>query len=143
MKVDNSKYGKYVLREPRVSTSPQNQVPIYVNSDVNDEVTLDIAFDFCTSLDDIGPIPPPHKHDFDEYIFFLGGNPQNYLDFGAEIDICLGSGEDQETYTIDTAAFVYVPKGLIHMPMTYKKVDKPIITGHIFLAPKWSMELVE
>lgn len=143
MEVDNTKYGKYVLREPHVSTSPQNQVPVYVNSELNDEITLDIAFNVCSNIDDQGPVPPPHRHDFDEYIFFLGGNPQNYNDFQAEIDFCIGSGEDQEIHTINTAAFVFIPKGLVHMPMTFKRLDKPIITGHIFLAPKWSMDVVE
>lgn len=141
MNNESTKYGKYILREPHVTTHPQNQVPIYVNSELNDEITCDIAFNVCSDIDHPGPIPPPHKHDADEYMFFLGGDPKNFNDFQAEIDICIGSGEDQETHTINTAAFVYIPKGLVHMPMTYKRVDQPIITGHFFLAPKWSMHV--
>jgi len=141
MRDDNTKYGKYVLREPHLTTWPQNQVPIYVNSELNEEITCDIAFYCHSNMDEILQGPPPHKHGVDEYQFFLGGNPQNYMDFKAELDICLGSGEDQEIHTINTAAFVFIPKGLVHMPITFKRVDEPIITGHIFLAPKWSMEV--
>jgi len=31
-----------------------------------------------------------HSHDFHELLCFIGGNPQNLNDLGAEISICLG-----------------------------------------------------
>jgi len=133
-KMAETKYGKCILREPHANMWPQ--VPIYVDSSLNEGITCDIVFNVCTEPGMEGP--PPHKHDADEYIFFLGGDPRNYMDFQAEIDLCLGWGEDQETHTINTATVVYIPKGLVHLPWNFKRVDKPIIVGHILLAPKFS-----
>jgi mannose-6-phosphate isomerase-like protein (cupin superfamily) len=133
-KMAETKYGKYILREPHVSTWPRE--PISVNSTLNEGITCDIVFTVRSEPGTEGP--QPHKHDADEYIFFLGGDPTNYKDFQAEIDFCLGWGEDQETFTINTATIVYIPKGLVHLPWNFKRVDKPIIVGHILLAPEFS-----
>lgn len=128
------KYEKYVLREPHIEG--QTTEAICVNSSLNQGITCDIVFGVRTQTGQEGP--PPHKHDFDEYLYFLGGDPTNYHDFPAEIDICLGWGEEQETYTINSATVIYIPKGLVHLPWNFKRVDRPIIVGHILLAPTFS-----
>ena len=64
--------------------------------------------------------------------FFLGGNLANVVDFGAEVDLYLG--EEQELHTINSTCVVHVPKGLIHGPLVYRKVEKPIIFVDAFLA---------
>ena len=129
-----TKYGKYIMREPHAKLWPQ--VPIYVDSSLNEGITCDIVFNVRTEpgVDEHSP----HKHDADEYLFFLGGDPKNYMDFQAEIEFCLGWGEDQEKHIINTATVVYIPKGLVHLPWNFKRVDKPIICGHILLAPSFS-----
>ena len=81
---------------------------------------------------------PSHKHDVDEFIFFIGGDPANMLDFGAEVELSLGEGEQQEKHIIDSTSVVYIPKGLVHLPMNYKRVDKPILFGHLLLSPDYS-----
>ena len=129
-----SKYGKYILREPHTSTWPRE--PISFNSTLNAGITCDSVFTVRTETGTEGP--RPHKHDADEYIFFLGGDPTNYKDLQAEIDFCLGWGEDQETFTINTATVIYIPKGLVHLPWNFKRIDKPIIVGHFLLAPVFS-----
>lgn len=131
-----SKYGKYLLREPHAKMFPQ--VPIYVDGTLNEQITLDIAFDVRTEpgQDD----HEAHVHDVDEYLFLLGGDPTNYMDFQAEIEICLGWGEDQETHIINTATVVFIPAGLVHLPWNFKRVDKPIIIGHILLAPNFTKD---
>ena len=57
-------------------------------------------------------------------------------DLGAEID--MGFGMEQEIHTITTPASVYVPKGLIHCPLHFKRVDKPILFVHAVIAPKYT-----
>ena len=106
-----TKYGKYFMREPQV-----HGLPINADATLNPEVTCDIVFNVCTGP---GPDIPPHKHDVDEYIFFLGGNPQNYKDFPAEIEMCMGYGKDRETHIINTATIIYIPKGLVHLPWNF------------------------
>ena len=81
---------------------------------------------------------PPHKHDFDEYLFFIGGNLLNMQEFGAEIEIALG--EEWEVHTINSTSIVYIPRGLQHCPVNVKKVDKPFLFGHIMLTAKYSTD---
>ena len=53
----------------------------------------------------------------------------NFKEFGSEVELVMG--EEEETYLINTTTWVYVPAGLLHCPLNFKKVDKPIMFGHI------------
>jgi hypothetical protein len=75
----------------------------------------------------------PHSHDFDMYLYFLGVNDLGEMD--AEIE--MGLGEEQEIHKITTPASVYIPKGLVHCPLKFIRVDKPILFVHATLAPKY------
>jgi hypothetical protein len=86
-------------------------------------------------------VDEPHSHDFDEFLVFLGSNPANPKDFGAEIELSLG--EEGETHVIDTASVVVVPKGLIHCPLNFKKIDKTILFSIVYLAPNYARRIVE
>ncbi|HSW57306.1 MAG TPA: hypothetical protein VLH15_02785 [Dehalococcoidales bacterium] len=78
---------------------------------------------------------PPHKHEFDEYLFFIGGNPLNMGEFDAEIDVALG--DKWEVYSINTTSIIYIPKGLQHCPIHVKRVGKPFLFGHILLSGQY------
>ena len=67
----------------------------------------------------------PHKHDCDEIFLFLGTNPENIMDLGAEVEFWLGEGEETEKIAINSTSLVFVPKGLLHMPIFYKNVKRP------------------
>lgn len=81
-----------------------------------------------------------HTHDFDQIIFFLGGDPGNVGDFGAEVEMSLG--ENQEKYIINYTSCVYIPAGLLHCPLDVKKVNKPIMFIDITLSPGLSIRPV-
>ncbi|MBN1188652.1 MAG: hypothetical protein JXA46_02775 [Dehalococcoidales bacterium] len=78
---------------------------------------------------------PPHKHDFDEYLLFIGGNPLNMKEFDAVIEIALG--EEWELHTITSTSIIYIPRGLQHCPVNVKRVGKPFLFGHIMLSEKY------
>ncbi len=69
----------------------------------------------------------PHKHDCDEIFLFMGTNPEDSDDLGANIEFWLGEGEEAEQVKINTSALVLVPGGLLHMPMFVKNVRKPLL----------------
>ena len=46
-------------------------------------------------------------------------------EFEAEVVISLG--EESEKHVITTPQVIYIPKGLIHCPVEFTRVDKPII----------------
>ena len=68
-------------------------------------------------------IPEAHKHDFDQFLFFISGDPNNFVEFDAEIELTL----DGEVNTITYASWIYIPKGLMHCPLNVKRIGKPII----------------
>jgi hypothetical protein len=70
---------------------------------------------------------PPHKHDYDEIFLFLGTNQDDVNDLGAEVEFWMGEGEQTEIIAIYTTAFVFVPKGLVHMPMYFRNVKRPLM----------------
>ncbi len=138
-----TKYGKYIMREPHAgwtSVEPQAERPAEISMRVNSSLLSSIGCDFAfVGVSEAGAQGhPSHKHDVDEFIFFVGGDPTNVLDFQAEVELTLGEGENQEKHTIDSAAVVYIPKGLAHLPIEFKRVDKPFLFGHLLLAPTYT-----
>jgi len=77
-------------------------------------------------------VEEPHTHDFDEFLIFLGRNPADPNDFGAEIELSLG--EERETHIINTSSVICVPKGLIHCPLNFRKIGNSILFSIIYLA---------
>ena len=77
----------------------------------------------------------PHKHDFPQYLSFLGGDITNMVDLGGEIEMVLGEDLDHlEKHTITRASTIYVPPGLYHCPLTFKKVTRPILFMDVICA---------
>jgi hypothetical protein len=79
----------------------------------------------------------PHVHDGDEYLFFLGAQvPDSFSTFDAEIDFSIG--EEQEKYTITEPTLIFIPRGLLHTPLNFRKINKPVLFGMILLTPRFT-----
>jgi hypothetical protein len=70
-------------------------------------------------------VPFSHSHDFHELLCFIGGNPLDINDLGAEISICLG--EEMEEHIITSATIVSIPPGLKHCPLKVRKITRPFV----------------
>lgn len=73
----------------------------------------------------VGSIPrshPEHVHDYDEIVGFVGSNPDNLNDLGAEIDFVV----DGVKTTITKTCFFHVPAGVKHGGLCFRKIDKPV-----------------
>ena len=69
-----------------------------------------------------------HKHDFDQYLVFLSGNPHNMLELNGEVEFTLSEdGVNLETHVFTNYTTVFVKAGLYHCPLVFKKVTTPII----------------
>jgi mannose-6-phosphate isomerase-like protein (cupin superfamily) len=78
----------------------------------------------------------PHAHPaFDEFLVFLGGNLENMFDFDADIDIAMG--REREICNIDKSTIIYIPKGLFHCPINFKRIGKPVLFQPIPLTPAY------
>ena len=83
--------------------------------------------------------PAPHKHDFPQYIIFLGGDITNLTDLGGEIELTLSEdGKTMEKHIITKATTVYIPPGLYHGPLVYKKVTKPILFCDLYFSKTYA-----
>ncbi len=115
-----TKYDKYFIKEPiEIGKFAPNMR--YNSEFPNTEFT--IRWHYVT-----GPWlmeEEPHAHDFDQFTCFIGGNPADIRDFGAEVEYFLG--EEGERHIITSTTIVHIPKGLIHCPLNFKKVDRPIM----------------
>jgi hypothetical protein len=80
-------------------------------------------------------VPFSHSHNFHELLCFIGGNPENINDLGAEISICLG--DEREEHIITSATVVSIPPGLKHGPVKVKKITKPIVFLEISTTPEY------
>ena len=51
-------------------------------------------------------------------------------ELGGEIEICIGP--EQEKHVFSTPTTLYFPKGLLHCPLKYTKVEKLFMIVHIW-----------
>lgn len=77
-----------------------------------------------------------HTHEFDEFLCFLPSNPNDMNEYQAEIELSLG--EEEEKQVITDPAIIYLPKGLPHGQVSFKKIDKPVSYMKICLSPRYS-----
>jgi hypothetical protein len=83
-----------------------------------------------------------HVHAGDEYLCFLAGNvPDCFSEFDAEAEIYLG--KEQEKYVITQPTIVFIPKGLLHCPLEFKKVNKPLLFVMILLTPSFALTTID
>jgi len=63
-----------------------------------------------------------HTHPYPEIIGFVGTNPDDLLDLGAEAEIWM----DDEKYVLNNSFLVYVPSGLRHCPLIVRNIKRPV-----------------
>ena len=127
-----TKYGKYIITDtdfppnhPRTKDSFQIST-LWIHEKMKG--ALKDAFYLETNIvqapGEVIPQIKPHRHDFDEYIIFLGTDPANPLDLGGEVEFWLG-GEEKHILTKTCA--IFIPKGMYHCPFKFTRVDRPFI----------------
>jgi hypothetical protein len=134
---DKTKYGKYIIRDPYIKFYQTDSFTVGPKQLGCDCVITSQGFN--KPVDNVGK--EPHKHDFHQILCFVGGNPNNIHDFGAEIEVCLG--EEQEKHLITTNAAITIPPGLYHCPIHFKKVKKPVVFLEVMLVKEYKKETLK
>jgi hypothetical protein len=62
-----------------------------------------------------------HVHNYDEIVIHMGGDPNNQEDLGGEVVFYV----DGQPLTINKTCAVFVPRGVKHGPITWKKFVRP------------------
>jgi hypothetical protein len=82
-----------------------------------------------------------HAHDFNQFLIFAGGDLLKMPDLGGVVELTLSKdGKNLEKFTITEATTVFVPAGLFHCPLNFKKINdpkKPILFHDLFFSPEY------
>ena len=118
-----SKYAKYIITEADPDKVELQHMRTRILG-LNDKVlpgAMDVNCVWYTGASD-GVLREAHSHAFDEVLAFIGTDPENPRDLGGEIEIWLGD----EKFLLTKSCLVFLPKGLVHCPMSILKVYRPI-----------------
>jgi len=137
----SQKYDQYVnrhaLRPPKYldpnSVKHTTMPPmIFWDGDVpaNTHQFLEAMWVFADGAGGVTQGRSTHFHkEFDEVFLFLSSdstNPDGEL--GAEIDFTMGEDPDHtELYHFNTSTSVFVPRGVVHLPIYFKQVKRPFL----------------
>jgi hypothetical protein len=127
-----SKYEKYFIKEPIIEGRFAPRLRFFSGNYFGD-INFSIMWNCIT--EPFLMVEEPHAHDFDQFLHFYGGNSMDITDFGAEIELSLG--EEGEKHIINTTTVVHIPKGVIHCPLNFKRVERPIIFMNVALTPEY------
>jgi hypothetical protein len=84
----------------------------------------------------------PHIHKYDEFLMFLGAElPDLCKSFDAEIDFWMGA--EMEKHTITSTTIIYIPKGVLHSPLNFRAIRKPVLFHALYLGPSLDAQRVE
>jgi hypothetical protein len=131
-----TKYEKNVIRKPiyevgRNIVVKGRQLPsmTYMSNELVPGCNVYVEFSWIWDVPQPNPLLLEHYHDYDQIGLHIGSDPNNPEDLGGEFEIGIGG----EPFTINTTHSLYLPKGLKHGPMTWKRVDRPVLEMTIVL----------
>lgn len=130
-----TKYGKYLVEIPKEQGRIGEENFRFIGAKHFEGAPLYFVWHPVPRTLDFRMIPEPHAHDFEQYLGFFGGNPMCIEGLGAEVELYLG--EEGEKHIITTPQMVHIPKGLIHGPLIFKRVEVPIVFLDITMAPEY------
>ncbi|HEX7475286.1 MAG TPA: hypothetical protein VF318_04910 [Dehalococcoidales bacterium] len=130
MPIENIKRGKHIVElKPGYSIFKEVTAPqcgAFGTKDLN-------GANFCMGWSLITQpflmVDESHSHDFEQFIFLMGGNSANIVDFDAEVEMTLGDTK----YLINYPACIHITPGLMHGPLNIIKVNKPFAFMDIVL----------
>lgn len=145
------KYEKYVVRQavrpadfldPMAAGFMTMPPLIFLNGDKpiqGSNQFLEVVWIWAEGAAALNPDRPPHSHGFDEIFIFLGSNREDPDDLGGEVEFWLGQGDDTEKYHFTTSTCIFVPRGLVHLPMIFKNIKRPflLVTFGVNMGKEW------
>lgn len=136
-----NKYGKYVTREIIVESKyPQITAPMARYNGCpggGDALTTEWS---CVTKPVVMDNEPEVDNERDQFLLFGSANIKDSNDFRAEIEFAIGKKGKKQIITEPT--YIYIPKGLKHGFVNFKKITKPVAFLSFFLSPEYSTSWV-
>lgn len=132
-----SKYENYLVRKPSYEVVAREKVKgrqgpsmTYMSNDLVPGCNVYLEFGWIWEMPEPNPHILEHSHDdYDEVVLHIGSDPNNPEDLGAEIEFYLGG----QPLKVDRTSAIYVPKGIKHGPLIWKRVARPHLEMSIIL----------
>jgi hypothetical protein len=127
--VAKTKYQKNLVTKPirEKSSEPDmiGRVPTmtYVSHKFFPQLNLYSRWGWIVGMPDPNPHVARHTHDYDEIVIHIGNDPNDPEDLGGELEFMV----DDEPIVINKTSALYIPKGVPHGPLTWKRVTRPHI----------------
>ncbi|MEE8419276.1 MAG: hypothetical protein V3S02_04095 [Dehalococcoidales bacterium] len=131
--MDIEKYlvGKPVYESGSEADNQQGPAMTYMSPAQVPEADCRLEFKWIYGPPEPAPQNLEHVHDNDEIIFHFGGGPHTSRDLGAEIEFYIGG----QLITFNTTSLVFIPAGVPHGPINWRKFTRPHIQMAITLGP--------
>jgi hypothetical protein len=146
-----NKYEKYIVRramrpesfmDPMAAGFMTMPPLIFLNGDnpvKGSNQFLEVVWIWDEGAAAVNPDRPPHSHEFDEIFVFLGTDRENPDELGGDVEFWLGEGNNTEKYLLDTSTCIFVPRGLVHLPMIFRNIKRPflLVTVGVDMGNEW------
>jgi hypothetical protein len=129
-----AKYEKYFIKEPILTRG--GFFPVVIANGAKDYEGAEFSLRVHYITEPGVLVKEPHSHDFEQFYFFIGADLANIREFEAVVEFSLG--EEGEKHIISVPTTVHVPVGLVHGPMDFKKVERPIIFIDALLSAQYA-----
>jgi len=129
-----NKYDRYFVKEPIITRGGFFPVVVANGAKEFEGAEFSLRVHYITESGVL--VKEPHAHDFEQFYFFFGADLSDIKEFKAEVEFSLG--EEVEKHIISVPTTVHVPIGMIHGPMTFRKVEKPIIFIDALLSAQYT-----
>lgn len=128
------KYGKYFIKNP---INPGKFCPRLVFFSKEHEVTSEKNFSILWNCitEPFLMVNNAHSHEFDQFLHFYGANSMDITDFDAVVEMSLG--EEEEKHIITEPTVLHIPADMIHCPLNFKVVNKPVIFMNVAMTPQY------
>lgn len=94
--------------------------------------TVHMAFSWIGPCKDAVHWVNDHEHTYNEVLMWMGSNPDDVQDLGAELYLDI----EGERHTVTTTGAVFIPAGIRHCPLGFNYVNRPFsfcalsLSGH-------------
>jgi hypothetical protein len=130
------KYEKNLVRKPRYEVSAgkvtgrQYPTMTFMSNDLVPGSNTYLEIGWIYKMPEPNPHIFEHSHEqYNEIVLHIGSDFNNPEDLGGEVEFVVGG----ESLVFDRTSALYIPAGVKHGPVTWKKVKRPHIQMAIVL----------
>ena len=136
-----SKYGKCLVKLPVRKMGESSMFS--AGADILNGFPCNIIYAFGLQAGRLGMSTEPHVHDHDEVVYFIGSDPKNIGELGAEVNFQIGPKGQEEDHIFSVPTAVVIPKGVWHCPMYALKFEKPFLCMAVSLTQKYEFHYTD